>query len=458
MLLIEKIGLMIHWGVLGAFVLLSAVFFWKCFLHRLKRRGCLEFLYLFQVMTLGLSVFLFLIGISSLFREMESEKMTQSFSMWGHGIAGLRVGLMLKIIVPLVWLSGSIRQIIRKWNWRKKTERLYSFNEVITDQITRDSFTAVVLKNGLRREPMLFQNQAVSVPFLKGIIHPAVIVPEKDFSPNEKTLIFAHELCHLRSGDLLIRYFLELVFLIYWFLPFEDYWLEELIEIQESLCDISVCRFFGESFSAERYYSMILDISSGTAGTEKMSRRSYVDTQLLEDIGHLEKRIINMLGYRTCKRNRFFYSASCTVTGAIFCLFLCMGMMDYSELFHREGASMEVVTEKTDDFCEKMMVPLSSETPQYLLKWNEPAEYWLEPGECVASESFIGGEKQNLIICALGEHKDYRICVEYNDEIVEIEAETEATSLNLEMEEREYVLSLINTGEKNLKLFLYCSY
>lgn len=456
-LLIEKLGLMIHWGMFGAFLLLSAVFLWKCFLHRLKRRGCLEFLYLFQTAALGLSVIMFLIGISSMFRGMKSEEIIQSFSMWGHGIAGLQSGKILKIIIPILWLSGSMHHIIRKWDWKKKTERLYDFNEVVTDPITRDVFAAAARKNGLRREPMLFQNQAVSVPFLKGIIHPAVIIPEKNFSSGEKTLIFAHELRHLKAGDLLVRYFLELVFLIYWFVPFEEYWLEELIEIQESLCDIFVCRSFGETFSAEHYFSMILSISSGADKKQKVSRKTFVNSQLMKDIGHLEKRIVNMFGHQTHKRNWFFHTSSCICLGVILAMLLCPSMLDYSELFHRGGKMADVVTEKADAFCGKTKSS-SLEEAQYLLNWNDAAEYCLEPGEMIASDSFIGKKEKNLIICASGEHKEYSICLEYNNEIVEIEAENEETSLNLEMEESEYVLSLVNTGEENLKLLLYCSY
>ena len=457
-LLIEKMGLMIRWGIFGALILLSAVFIWKYFLYRLKRTGWLEFLYLFQAATLVLSVFMFLIGISFLFRGMESEKVTQSFSMWGHGIAGFHLEVIIKTTVPFIWLSGSIRHIVRKWRWKKKTDKLYAFNEVIADSVTREIFADVVLKNGLRWEPMLFQNQAVSVPFLKGIIHPAVIIPEKEFTNDEKTLIFAHELRHLKTGDLLVRYFLELVFLIYWFLPFEEYWLEELIEIQESLCDISVCRLFGESFSAERYFSMILNISSGTDGAKTISGKCYGDTRLLEDIGYLEKRVINMLGHQKHKRNWFYHTAFCIMIGLILSMLLCTSILDYSEIFHREGGTVEVVTEKKDNFSVKRKPLSSTDEAQYLLQWNDPAEYRLEPGEMITSDSFIGKKEKNLIICALGEHKDYRICVEYNNEIVEIEAENEETSLNLEMEERECVLSFMNTGEENLKLLLYCSY
>ena len=71
-LLIEKMGLMIHWGIFGALILLLAVLFWKCLLYRLKQTGWLEFLYLFQAAALVLSVIMFLIGISSLFWGIES--------------------------------------------------------------------------------------------------------------------------------------------------------------------------------------------------------------------------------------------------------------------------------------------------------------------------------------------------------------------------------------------------
>ena len=458
--LIEKTGLTIRWIFLGAFILLSASFLWKQFLHRLKRRGYLEFLYLFLLMVFCLSLFMFLIGIVSLFIGRELREAAQSFSMWGHGITEFRLGFIIKILLLSVWLYGFIRHMSRKWNWGKKMKELYTFNEVITDQITIESFASAAMKSRIRREPMLFQNQAVSVPFLKGIIHPAVILPEKEFTPDELTLIFAHELSHFRSGDLFIRYLLELVFLIYWFIPFEDYWLEELIEIQESLCDISVCRIFGESFSAERYFSMILNISSGAAGKYKVSRNNFVNTQLLEDVGHLEKIIVNMLGQQVYRKSLIFQAAFCSAAVFLLFLFLCISMQDYSKFFHRKGEFTEIIIRRPDDMDQAKMFARSwySEPSQYLLNWNDSEEYRLEPGESVKSAPFIGESEQRLIVCAVGNHKDYSICVEYNNAIVEIEAENETTSLNLEMEEREYVLSLVNTGEEDLKIFLYCNY
>lgn len=452
--LIEKMGLMIHWWIIGALILLSAVLFWKYFLHRLKRSGWLEFLYLFQAAALVLSFIMFLIGIGSLFREMEYEKITQSFTMWGHGVAGLYLEIILKTTVPFLWLSGIILHIFRKWKWKKNERKLYAFNEVIADPVTQDIFSAVVQKNGLRREPMLFQNQAVRIPFLKGIIHPVVIIPEKEFSNEEKTLIFAHELHHLKMGDLLVRYLLELIFLIYWFIPFEEYWLEELIEIQETLCDISVCNLFGESFSAESYFSMILHISSGT---EKISGKRNRGIRLLEDIGYLEKRVMNMLGHQEHKQNWLYHMGSCAMIGLVLSMVMCTSILDYSKIFHRKGNSVAVVTETKDNDSARMKSSASTEA-QYLLQWNDPAEYRLKPGEMVASNSFVGEEAENLVICAVGEHKDYSICLEYNNEIMEIEAENDTTSLNLEMEEKEYVLSFVNTGEENLKIFLYCNY
>ena len=177
----------------------------------------------------------------------------------------------------------------------------------------------------------------------------------------------------------------------------------------------------------------------------------------MKDIGHLEKRIVNMFGHQTHKRNWFFHTSSCICLGVILAMLLCPSMLDYSELFHRGGKMADVVTEKTDAFCGKTKSS-STDEAQYLLNWNDAAAYCLEPGEMIESNSFIGKKEKNLIICALGEHKEYSICLEYNNEIVEIEAENEETSLNLEMEESEYVLSLVNTGEANLKLLLYCSY
>lgn len=56
-------------------------------------------------------------------------------------------------------------------------------------------------------------------PVVIGLINSIIVIPDMDLSSEEKEFILEHELCHVNSLDLWIKYFYELLKIIYWWNP-----------------------------------------------------------------------------------------------------------------------------------------------------------------------------------------------------------------------------------------------
>lgn len=58
-----------------------------------------------------------------------------------------------------------------------------------------------------------------TIPLAFGLIHPTIVLSALPLSTEEHNLIVAHELAHIEYGDMWIKYFVEIVCMLYWWNP-----------------------------------------------------------------------------------------------------------------------------------------------------------------------------------------------------------------------------------------------
>lgn len=95
----------------------------------------------------------------------------------------------------------------------------------------------------LRRNPRLLVTMHPTIPFASGIFSPRVVLPDHlaiNASPSDLKFIVAHELTHLRRGDLFFGAFQLLVQAVLWFHPLVWWLNREIRRVREDCCDEEV--------------------------------------------------------------------------------------------------------------------------------------------------------------------------------------------------------------------------
>lgn len=389
--------------------------------------------------------------------------------------------MMLLIIAGvLLWGIGLFCKIADLRKKFKEIQYWYQMNEPAADWNMLNAFEQAAEQLQLKRIPFLFVNPAVQIPFLKGIRYPAVVFPKKSFSVQEQRAAFAHELMHYKHHDLWIRYFFKGIFILYWFIPLEAVWEEELIEVQESLCDIAVCRQYQEYFSAPLYYQLIVEIAGNVRKCYETPK--HLISKLLDSAGQLERRIGNMADYRKRVPGRAWKSMLrvgsavgilLTLWSGLFFLNLFIGENDQIHYHASSKSDYHGNTEfgfvaKLDAEAERISGQFSDSEAEGAFRqysssdserfiWESLTQYQLNPGERLYSESFRGKEGEMFICMLVASHADYEIGIYSNGQKIILPESKENACINLELSDADYRVYIQNRKKEELKLEMFCA-
>lgn len=473
--------------MIGAVFLLLAACFLGCIQKRLKKSGYIRFLYVFMILSGAGAVFIFLTGLVCVLSPLHIFTNQWTFCMAGWKAASGNMRFPFVFCAGCIWTAGVILRVCGYFRKQKSLNRLCMLNQPVTDVQTGTIFECAAGKTGLNSIPLLFSNEAVRMPFLKGILHPAVVMPARSLSPHEQMLVFCHELTHYKRHDLIWRYFQRYVLALYWFVPLRSFWMDLFVELQETLCDIDVCRSCGNSFSAKTYYMTILTMSAG----EQEKTDSRFVSCLADRAGQLERRIGNMTGYRSGNRRKGV-AAAVTAAGSLLFLFnifagICWPDIpanqneNITEIYQsmnqekicvpdgyeeaadsvrntdlQEPAENEDVKTEADRMEAEGMDGTGEKDSGCRLTWGESVVYHLGAGEKISSEVFRGEEGKNLILMAAASEGGYKVSLVSEGTCVFVHNMEEIESLNLELHNEDYRLEIFNTGASDIKIEMYC--
>lgn len=124
--------------------------------------------------------------------------------------------------------------------------------------------SALAAKVGLRRTPRLKIDNAAATPFVTGLWHPTVVVPENllaDLQVEVRRALLIHELAHIRRADVLIRWVQNVARLLFFFWP-PIWWVCRRLErYAEIACDEWALRL--SAAGPEAYAEALLVIARG---------------------------------------------------------------------------------------------------------------------------------------------------------------------------------------------------
>jgi hypothetical protein len=137
----------------------------------------------------------------------------------------------------------------------------------------------------VRATPRLYTSASIASPILLGILHPAIVLPDRQLTDNDLRYALLHELTHARRQDGLLKWIAAIAVSIHWFNPFAYVMQYELNHSCELSCDETVTRQFSTD-DRRGYGSMLLAVASMTGAPSPA-----MFSAMVEDKRNLKERL-----------------------------------------------------------------------------------------------------------------------------------------------------------------------
>lgn len=152
----------------------------------------------------------------------------------------LTLALMIGVAV---WVAGALyfaaRSLITHYQFMKTVER----EAMPVSARMADVAADLAAETGLRRPPRVVASLISRGPFVTGLLRPVVVMPawfEDDYTRSEARAALAHEMMHVRRGDLWALQVSELFVAALWFNPLAYIARNAFRTDQEAACDADV--------------------------------------------------------------------------------------------------------------------------------------------------------------------------------------------------------------------------
>lgn len=123
-------------------------------------------------------------------------------------------------ITILVWVIGCVVFIVYHFvGYFYFRKQIFRWSRILKDQKSYDIINDISTKFRIQKQFDVYVCDQIASPCIMGFLHPVVVIPSGDYSDEELTFIFKHELTHYRRYDLWYKMLLLLSNAIHWFNP-----------------------------------------------------------------------------------------------------------------------------------------------------------------------------------------------------------------------------------------------
>ena len=251
--------------------------------------------------------------------------------------------IQLAVVFAGLWLTGVIVCLLRyigaEWYSWKKCSKGYAAEKEEEEILRQEGRKLRINTKRIR----LMHSYHVSVPCLKGVVFPKVILPAAGFESRRLQMILTHELNHYRQKDLILKYLCALILCLHWFSPIAWWYRRLVYRWCEYVCD---------------YHSM-KQVESVREYVEELTRISLAEHPMLgvasmwfEEKKEVEERVKRIVRYS--RMNRFSAKAA-----VILCLLMFLissgSVYAASDLL---GRGYVMVWNQTEVAVQEELVPL----------------------------------------------------------------------------------------------------
>ncbi|WP_301542312.1 M56 family metallopeptidase, partial [Pyxidicoccus fallax] len=202
-------------------------------------------------------------------------------------------GRVLMVLLLAVWLAGVLWHSlghVKGWVAMRRLRRsARPLEHPVLESVTR----ALAAEAGLRRVPELLVSESVASPLATGLLSPVVVLPAKAvrrLPVDALRMALAHELAHLRRGDLWLGWVPALAEALLFFHPLARRAAREYALAREEACDAEALRLTGAE--PADYGELLLAFGvargAGTAAAHGASAHVHALHRRLSMLEHVE--------------------------------------------------------------------------------------------------------------------------------------------------------------------------
>lgn len=229
--------------------------------------------------------------------------------------AELAFGLQVMGFLLIIWISGSVillmRTIIFEYKYRKYLSLISRYETDAEVRILEE----LLVQNEMNGSISLVKSDFIDNPMLFGLIKPTIYIPNIEFSDSELRYIISHELTHCKNRDILKKYFIHVMKIVFWWNPFMHLFARDFSQILEVDCDLSTVRNYDAEDKANylRTISKVVEFSIRNGVTAKhIPAASYFS--MSNDASELKQRYRLVLHFKEDRvRYRFFNILICII-------------------------------------------------------------------------------------------------------------------------------------------------
>jgi beta-lactamase regulating signal transducer with metallopeptidase domain len=176
-----------------------------------------------------------------------------------------------RLMLISLWLAAMLVQLIVAANQWRHARRLLRDSQPLTDDSLRAAGAEQARTLGLRRQPQWRVSSAIHSPQVTGLWRTTVLLPaDQRLTLAESAMAMAHELAHLRRGDLWLGWIPAIAQRLFFFHPLVAWAVREYALSREAACDAQVLQQTGTMPQAYGHLLLRLGIAhpmhSGLAG------------------------------------------------------------------------------------------------------------------------------------------------------------------------------------------------
>ena len=143
-------------------------------------------------------------------------------------------------VLIIIWLVG---MCFFTYRLLKKLNESYSYLQSINKAYSSIGEEILSLLNH-KKKLSIFQSSDIDVPFVAGLLHPTIYIPEYKYTKNQLYYIVLHEYIHYKNKDLWVKLFCNVFCIIFWWNPVVYLLPKDLNNILELKCDAILSRDF----------------------------------------------------------------------------------------------------------------------------------------------------------------------------------------------------------------------
>lgn len=264
---------------------------------------------------LKLACLLYLLPVGYISMQLTlREGYVQTDEPWqlNFGFAGIL--WILGIVVGVSWLGATLRCVIACIRGFQKENELHCFCVPEEDEEVIREFLRVKKKLKIRRNLRLYRNEKIASPMIFGVFSYRVLLPCREYTTEQLSVIFHHELIHYKSRDSFFKLCGRCIISTQHLNPIASELLDWLNEWSEFQCDARAIAAISDELDAGRYFENILE-SMGRPITH--TYEGHIFSGLCESQVKLERRIDYMKKYAKIKRTAKGMTALCAFTFAM---------------------------------------------------------------------------------------------------------------------------------------------